>query len=699
MGRFSVDEVVLAWHRLRRQWRLHRTLYEYLGKVRAKLPDKHQWAEVISRGPDPPADSSRGADAPVSHSELERLMQVVLQDTTPDDVFSVSCLRTNWKNRRGDVFKGKLADKLGKAFQKLLDGALLAKTEKPEKITRDSTMYSTFQGFLRCKLRLVDLPNFNTQLTQPMGFRAYHDAQCRDWDTIYLTNATHEFQEFYRAHYWSAVLWSELGETANCSEMAQFCSSYDGRLVRNVCPRSCGCPSQYAQPWMMVNAEGCPTGCETELTLSMRRNPCVDRELSEMKTDWDFFWDNYVPYINLKLQTIRAGILGTPLSKIEEVASVSEDVGEVVDLKRRLRKMHGFPVCLQQLVCDGSCLKDDDRVKAPAELQLVLVAVSRKSDKAQLRKVEAELAEVAGSDIEVLRGMLQVRAGKLRRFCGAALQYAASCGSTEAVRLLLDAGTWPSCMALMLAASKGHTEVASLLIDAGAEKEMINSEGRTALILAAYHGHAGVVRLLVGAGANKNSQDIRERTALMWAVIYGHTEAVKHLLLDAGTDKDLQDCCSMTALLHAAKGGRTGIARLLVEAGADTSLPEYSGKTALIMAAYRGFDEIVRLLIDAGVDKDVFDDYDDEAIDRTALMWAASLGRIQIARSLVNAGANRHLRDKKGRTAVMWAARRGHNEVERLLTDAGAGKSLQDTVLSWAEIIFPTCLRWVRRSR
>ena len=156
MGRFSVDEVVLAWHRLRRQWRLHRTLYEYLGKVRAKLPDKHQWAEVISRGPDPPADSSRGADAPVSHSELERLMQVVLQDTTPDDVFSVSCLRTNWKNRRGDVFKGKLADKLGKAFQKLLDGALLAKTEKPEKITRDSTMYSTFQGFLRCKLRLVD---------------------------------------------------------------------------------------------------------------------------------------------------------------------------------------------------------------------------------------------------------------------------------------------------------------------------------------------------------------------------------------------------------------------------------------------------------------------------------------------------------------------------------------------------------------
>jgi len=148
-----------------------------------------------------------------------------------------------------------------------------------------------------------DLPNFNTQLTQPMGFRAYHDAQCRDWDTIYLTNATHEFQEFYRAHFWSAVLWSELGETANCSEMAQFCSSYDGRLVRNVCPRSCGCPSQYAQPWMMVNAEGCPTGCENELTLSMRRNPCVDRELSEMKTDWDFFWDHYVPYINLKLQT------------------------------------------------------------------------------------------------------------------------------------------------------------------------------------------------------------------------------------------------------------------------------------------------------------------------------------------------------------------------------------------------------------
>ena len=80
----SVEEVVVAWHRLRRQWRLHRTLYEYLGKVRAKLPDKHLWAEVISRG--------RGADAPVSHSDLERLMQAVLQDTKPDRLHCSSCL-------------------------------------------------------------------------------------------------------------------------------------------------------------------------------------------------------------------------------------------------------------------------------------------------------------------------------------------------------------------------------------------------------------------------------------------------------------------------------------------------------------------------------------------------------------------------------------------------------------------------------
>ena len=63
-------------------------------------------------------------------------MQAVLQDTKPDDVFSVSCLRAK-------------CDKLGKAVQKLLDEGLLVKAQKPEKIRRDNTMYSTFQGFFR----------------------------------------------------------------------------------------------------------------------------------------------------------------------------------------------------------------------------------------------------------------------------------------------------------------------------------------------------------------------------------------------------------------------------------------------------------------------------------------------------------------------------------------------------------------------
>eukprot|EP00439_Symbiodinium_sp_Y106_P024905 s409_g3.t1 len=54
---------------------------------------------------------------------------------------------------------------------------------------------------------LQDLPNFNTQLTQPMGFRAYHDAQCRDWDTIYLTNATHEFQAQPALNAPAEILW------------------------------------------------------------------------------------------------------------------------------------------------------------------------------------------------------------------------------------------------------------------------------------------------------------------------------------------------------------------------------------------------------------------------------------------------------------------------------------------------------------
>ena len=128
--RSPVEEATLAWHRLRSQWCLHRTLYEYLDKPRAKLPDKHKWAPV----------------APTRRQQAAlTVMQAVLQDTKPDQTFNVPSLRSSWRNKRCEIYKGKFADRLCKAIQKLL--GWWRGLRSPRMLQRIKTMYSTLQGF------------------------------------------------------------------------------------------------------------------------------------------------------------------------------------------------------------------------------------------------------------------------------------------------------------------------------------------------------------------------------------------------------------------------------------------------------------------------------------------------------------------------------------------------------------------------
>ena len=42
-------------------------------------------------------------------------------------------------------------------------------------------------------------------------------------------------------------------------------------------------------------------------------------------------------------------------------------------LLRSLGKLNHFPVSLQQLLCDGRCLEDDEQVDGTEELQLVML--------------------------------------------------------------------------------------------------------------------------------------------------------------------------------------------------------------------------------------------------------------------------------------------------------------------------------------
>lgn len=274
----------------------------------------------------------------------------------------------------------------------------------------------------------------------------------------------------------------------------------------------------------------------------------------------------------------------------EEIAALpAEGFRNVLELKRHLRELHGFAVCLQQLVCDGKCLSDDEPI-VPEDLQLVVLSVisQEQHDDAGMELLSA----TAENDLKAARLLLQAGADKNyyrnpRRMLG------------------IDADRTTS---LMMAATEGHTEILRLLLDAGAKKDLKDFRGRTALHMAVFEGHTETVRLLVDAGADKDLRDDYGRTALTLAARMARPEILS-LLVNAGAEKNFRDSSGMTALMYAARAGNDVEAchhaaptayletvRLLVEAGVDDNMRDNNGMTALMHAARSGRTEIFSCL-------------------------------------------------------------------------------------------------------
>ncbi|OLQ15062.1 Ankyrin repeat domain-containing protein 17 [Symbiodinium microadriaticum] len=260
-----------------------------------------------------------------------------------------------------------------------------------------------------------------------------------------------------------------------------------------------------------------------------------------------------------------------------ELTSVSKEECRLVrDVKEHLRTRRGFPVCLQQLLCEGRCLGDD--VEPPSDLQVV-----------RLTELHGNQEGIAGQEfVEAARS-----------------------GNIEAVRFLLEAGVkkdWGDeggFTALHRAAEK-HAEICSLLLEAGAGTEVFNENDETPLILAARGGQTEAVCSLLDAGANIDAQDCLCRTAVMEAASGGHSEIVR-LLLDAGADANVGDDRLDTALIKAACGGHAEIVQTLLDSGAKKDAKNGVKATSLICAASYGHAEVVRLLVGAGADIDVRD--------------------------------------------------------------------------------------------
>ena len=108
------------------------------------------------------------------------------------------------------------------------------------------------------------------------------------------------------------------------------------------------------------------------------------------------------------------------------------------------------------------------------------------------------------------------------------------------------------------------------------------------MMLAAHAGQPASVQKLLDAGANPHARDKRKRSALMLAASGGYTKVAKILLAQPNNDVDSVDKENQTALLLASKNGMLETADLLITAKADVNARSRTGTTALWEAAANG---------------------------------------------------------------------------------------------------------------
>ncbi|MCW3099790.1 MAG: Ankyrin [Chthonomonadaceae bacterium] len=129
---------------------------------------------------------------------------------------------------------------------------------------------------------------------------------------------------------------------------------------------------------------------------------------------------------------------------------------------------------------------------------------------------------------------------------------------------------------LAMAVSWGYDDTAHFLLEHKANPNLALDGGSTPCSDAAAGGDPKLVKDLLLHGANPNAIDILGMTPLFMAALPPETpqqvEIVK-LLLQFHADRSVKDKTGMTALAHAQKDNRTGIAKLLQQTGAQPHVP------------------------------------------------------------------------------------------------------------------------------
>lgn len=153
---------------------------------------------------------------------------------------------------------------------------------------------------------------------------------------------------------------------------------------------------------------------------------------------------------------------------------------------------------------------------------------------------------------------------------------------------------------LFAAARHGEEEMVKLLLKYGAKLEC-GPEGWTPLLAATAMGNTGTVKILLKHGA-KVDCEVNGKNLMTLAASKGKLE-IMEALLQHGAKVDGNREGKFTALMAAAKKGRTRTARWLIEHGANVNATYFDGEnlsTPLGMAARGGHEAVMKVLKEHG---------------------------------------------------------------------------------------------------
>jgi ankyrin repeat protein/beta-lactamase regulating signal transducer with metallopeptidase domain len=198
------------------------------------------------------------------------------------------------------------------------------------------------------------------------------------------------------------------------------------------------------------------------------------------------------------------------------------------------------------------------------------------------------------------------------------------------------------------------------------------------LYRAAGRGDIDAVRSLI----NEDKVDVNtvlrgDGTALMAAARRGKTDMVR-FLLNAGANPNLASLGDGNPLINAARRGELEIVRMLLDKGADPNASVRGDGNALIAAAHHGEPAVVRLLLDRGAKVNA-------AVpgDGNALIAAIQGDEMAIVRLLIERGADVNAYVEGDETPLINAAEQGELEIVKLLVDRGAKVNLAYNTRSW----------------